>query len=177
MQPFKVTSRIARWGRFLFLPIVGYSHFPLRVSRLSLFASFLFVAGLINPVHASLRAPVELLTNSEIATAGFYQLRWNSENYTGNWQLQESQNADLENLSVLYRGPDLARVISGKPDGVYYYRVVAETTSAPRMSNIIQVTVAHHSLRNAIIFFAVGALIFLAILISILRGNRKHIQS
>lgn len=177
MQLIKVTSQIARWGRFLFLPLVGYSHSPLRVSSLSRFTHFLFVAALLNPVHASVQPSIELVTDSQTATAGFFHLQWHADNYTGDWQLQESQDADLLSYKVLYSGPDLARVISGKPDGIYYYRIVTDTTSSPHMSNIIKVTVAHHPLRNAFIFFAVGAFIFIAILISIFMGNRKNTQS
>lgn len=178
MQLFKVTNRIAHWARFLFLPVVGYSHFPLRASRLSLLIIFLFIfASLLNPAQATVQQPVELKTDSETATAGFFHLRWHLDNYTGNWQLQESQHAELQSYKVLYNGPDLARVISGKSDGIYYYRVVTDVTSAPRMSNIIKITVAHHSLNNAFIFFVIGALIFLAILISIFKGNRRNIQS
>ena len=177
MQPFKVTSRIARWGWFLFLPVVGYSHSPLRGSRLSRFTIILFAICLLNPVYASIQESVELISDSETATAGFFHLRWHADNYTGNWQLQESQDADLQTFKVLYSGPDLARVISGKPDGIYYYRIVTDTTTTPQMSNIIKVNVAHHSLSNAFIFFAVGGFIFLAILISIFAGNRKNIQA
>lgn len=176
MQLFKVTNRIAHWARFLFLPLVGYSHSPLRVSRLSFCASFLFVAALLNPVHAAIEPSIELLTDSETATAGFFHLQWRTDNYTGDWHLQESKDAHLQSFKVLYSGPDLARVISGKPDGIYYYRVVTEATSSPRMSNVIKVTVAHHPLKNAFIFFSVGAFIFIAILISIFTGNRKYIQ-
>jgi hypothetical protein len=175
LQRFKVTSRNARWGWCLFLPLVGYSHNPLRGSRRSFITSFLFTISLLNPVHASIQEPVELATDSETATAGFFHLRWHAENYTGNWQLQEAKDADLQPFEVLYSGPDTARVISGKPDGIYYYRVVTEATTAPRISNTIKVIVAHHPLSNAFIFFGVGALIFLAILISIFRGNRNNI--
>lgn len=173
----KVTSRFARWGRFLFLPVVGYSHIPLRNSSISLVAGFLFTTGLINPVQASIQHPVELSSDSEIATAGFFHLQWQSAKYHGNWHLQESSDTDLNNFKDIYSGPDLARVISGKSDGIFYYRVITDTTPSPQMSNIVKVTVAHHPLSNAFLFFGVGALIFMAILVSILQGNRNNIQS
>jgi hypothetical protein len=137
----------------------------------------LFATILFNPVHASIQQPVELATDSQISTAGFFHLQWSAHNYTGNWQLQESQDASLQTFKVIYSGPDLARVISGKSDGIYYYRVATDTTTAPRTSNVIKVTVAHHPLSNAFAFFTVGALIFLAILVSIITGNRKNIRS
>ena len=177
MQLFKVTSRIARCGRCLFLPVVGCSYLPLHRLSTSLFTLLLFATILFNPVHASIQQPVELATDSQISTAGFFHLQWSAHNYTGNWQLQESQDASLQTFKVIYSGPDLARVISGKSDGIYYYRVAADTTTTPRTSNVIKVTVAHHPLRNAFAFFTVGAFIFLAILISIITGNRKNIRS
>lgn len=173
----KVTSRIARLGRFLFLPYVGYSHIPLRDSSIPLLAGFIFAACLIKPVQASILLPIELSSDSDVATAGFFHLHWESDKYDGTWHLQESHDPDLKEYKVIYSGPDLARVISGKSDGVYYYRVVADERASQIMSNIIQVTVAHHPLTNAFLFFFVGALIFLAILISILKGNRQNIQS
>jgi hypothetical protein len=172
----KVTSRFAHWARFLFLPYVGYSHFPLRDSRILLFTILLFFTCLLNPVHASVDSPIKLTSDSEVATAGFFQLRWQS-NSPGPWQLQESENSDLKDYKVIYSGPDLARVISGKSNGIYYYQVVAIKNPVSEKSNIIKVTVAHHPLTNAFIFFIVGALIFLAILFSILKGNRTNNQS
>lgn len=177
MQQFKVTSRIARGGRCLFLPVVGCSYLPLHKLSLSLLTIFLFSASLFNPVHASFQRPVELVTDSQISTAGFFHLQWSAHNYTGNWQLQESQDESLQTFKVIYAGPDLARVISGKSDGIYYYRVATNTAAEPRMSNIIKVTVAHHPLGNAFAFFTIGAFIFLAILVSIITGNRKNTKS
>ncbi len=172
----KVTNRFAHWARFLFLPHVGYSHFPLRVSSILLLTGFVFVACLFTPVQASVPHSVSLASDTEIATAGFYQLQWESEQ-SGTWHLQESNNANLEDYKVIYTGPDLARIISGKPDGIYYYRIVTANKPAAHMSNIVKVTVAHHPLTNAFLFFIVGAFIFLAILLSILKGNRNNTQA
>ena len=176
MYLFKVTSRFARWGRFLFLPYVGYSHFPLRDSPILFLTILLFFTCLLNPVQAAVDSPIELTSDSEVATAGFFQLRWKSNSH-GPWQLHQSENSDLKDYKVIYSGPDLARVISGKSNGIYYYQVVANKNSVSEKSNIVKVTVAHHPLTNAFLFFIVGALIFLAILFSILKGNRTNIQS
>ncbi len=176
MYLFKVTSRFARWARFLFLPHVGYSHSPLRASSILLLSGFIFAACLFSPVQASVSPSVTLATDTEIATAGFFQLHWESE-HSGAWQLQESKHANLEDYKVIYTGPDLARIISGKSDGSYYYRIVAANNPAAHMSNIVTVTVAHHPLTNAFVFFIIGAFIFLAILVSILKGNRNNMQA
>jgi len=177
LRLLKVTSRIAPWGRFLFLPHVGYSQIPLRDSIILLMASFLIAACLIAPAQAMTQHPIVLSSNSKVATAGFFQLRWEPPRDNANWYLQESQDASLQNFKVIYSGPDLARVISGKSDGIYYYRVVANNNPVQQMSNIVKVTVAHHALSNAFAFFTVGAFIFLAILVSIIIGNRKNIKS
>lgn len=173
---FKVTNRFAILARFLFLPHVGYSHSPLRDPRLLLLINFFFISCLFNTVQAADDSPIELTSDSEVATAGFFQLRWQS-NSPGPWQLHESENSDLKGYKVIYSGPDLARVISGKSSGIYYYQVVANKNPVPEKSNIVKVTVAHHPLTNAFLFFIVGAFIFLAILFSIFKGNRTNIQS
>ena len=114
---------------------------------------------------------LELNSDSTIATAGYYQLNWSGNAET--FQLQESSTSDFNAYKVIYEGKDLARVISGKPDGDYYYRVKTSTSdSAPGVSNVVEVTVAHHPLQNAILFFLAGAIVFIAILVLILKGNK-----
>ena len=174
---FKVTNRFAISARFLFLPHVGYSHSPLRDSRLLLLLliNIFFISCLFNTVQASVNRTIELTSDNETATAGFFQLSWKSTS-PGPWQLQEAGNSDLKNYKVIYAGPDLARVISGKSDGIYYYRIVSNKNADQGKSNVVKVTVAHHPLTNAFIFFIVGALIFLAILFTIFKGNRDNYQ-
>ena len=166
----KVTSLITLWGRLLFLPIVRYSRFRLNGIKSSL---FIIVSSLVFSAPSVAEPDVHLTSDSAIATAGFFQLQWQSEKLTGHWQLQESKEPDLNEYKTIYTGADLARVMSGKSDGDYYYRVVLQDGAALHMSKVVKVTVAHHPLINAFIFFLIGAVVFIAILISIIKGNRQ----
>jgi hypothetical protein len=172
----KVIRRAARLGRRLFLPLVGCSYLPLHDKKSTAFVIPVLGSVLVLSVFTASAAEIQLSSDSEIATAGFYQLRWQRDGAGagGDWQLQESRQAGLQDYKVIYRGPDLARVISGKHDGDYFYRVTSADTPGKEASNIVKVTVAHHPLKNAFLFFAVGAAVFLAILVSIITGNRRH---
>ncbi|MGD8964511.1 MAG: fibronectin type III domain-containing protein, partial [Gammaproteobacteria bacterium] len=88
---------------------------------------------------------------------------------------QESRQPDFSAARVIYAGADAARVISGKPDGDWYYRVrPAGTQVTAPWSAPIRITVAHHSLGRALTFFAVGAIVFAATLGLIIHGSRQH---
>ena len=110
--------------------------------------------------------PVAIRADSQVATAGFYQLRWNAE---GEIVVQEAASPDFVSPRVVYRGSDNARVMSGKPDGDWYYR--ARTAgSGGAFGNVVQVTVRHHPVERAFAFFALGALVFLVTLAVIIKG-------
>lgn len=118
-----------------------------------------------------LSAPVQLAADSEVSTAGFFQLTWESN---GPVELQESQDPDFARAEVVYTGADTARVISGKPDGSWYYRARAAAVDGAGWSEPVKVTVRHHPLARALAFFAVGATVFTATLVLILRGTRRY---
>jgi hypothetical protein len=133
----------------------------------------LFV-GLANNVYAA----VSLESDSDIATAGYFQLHWEvSETPT---RLVESLDPAFKTSVVLYEGPDTARLISGKRNGQYFYRLEragAERTAGSQadvVSNTLQVTVKHHSLARAFTFFAIGAAVFAATLALVLFGGRSE---
>lgn len=165
----KVTSRIARWGRLLFLPLIGCSRSPLRNDKF-LFSFFISIYLLLVPT--SNVTALELSSDSETATAGFFQLTWTGT--APRYQLQESVTPGFTSFKTLYHGADLATVISGKPDGEYYYRIVIDDSKQGVQSNVVKVSVVHHSLVHAFLFFIAGAFVFTAILIVIFRGNRQQ---
>ena len=111
--------------------------------------------------------PVEIQTDTAVATAGYYQLSWS----TGATEivLQEAASPEFASPRVVYRGADDARVMSGKPDGDWYYR--ARTAGADgEFGNVVKVTVQHHPLGRAFAFFALGAVVFLSTLGVIIAG-------
>ena len=116
---------------------------------------------------------MHLQSDSNIATAGYFRLSWMLSNAaqqdaSAEWQyqLQESHDPQLAQARTIYLGADLARVVSGKSNGDYFYRIRAMRDQQPvsGWSDIVKVHVAHHSLNRAMLFFAAGAFIFLALL-------------
>ena len=108
------------------------------------------------------------MADAEVATAGYFQLRWSAEAPV---DLQESASPQFESPRSVYSGSDAARVISGKPDGDWYYRVVEANGN---FSDTIKVAVRHHPIERAIGFFTVGAVVFMATLLLIVSGARRR---
>lgn len=120
---------------------------------------------------------LELSVDNPVATAGFYRLGWawqtGTAEQTPDFQLQEANDRVFVHPVPLYRGPDLATVISGRSDGVRYYRIRALSGDGTpsEWSNVVKVETQHHPLSRALGFFAVGAIIFTITLLLILKGN------
>jgi hypothetical protein len=166
----KATSRIARWGRLLFLPCFGCSRSLLPDNKILL--PFLISTTLLLGSNSGLAATLNLSSDTEIANAGYYQLSWDGTD--GPYHLEESSTTDFSTYRTLYQGDDLATVISGKPDGVYYYRISLSNEQQIADSNVVKVTVAHHPLKTALLFFLAGAIVFVATFIMIIKGNRQQ---
>lgn len=165
---------IPRSAKDSVIPLLHPAHQAVRLLFRSITGSFL--AALVGPVAVLLALPVEtsaqspeLEANPEVATAGFYQLRWYSARPV---ELEESQEPDFSSAEIIYRGSDAARVMSGKPDGDLYYRV--RDTDDGTLSNVVKVAVRHHSLERAVAFFSLGAIVFLATLLLIATGARAR---
>lgn len=124
----------------------------------------------------SLSFAIELQANTDVATAGYYQLQWKNAANKLSVELQEADNAQFRNAESLYQGRDRARVVTGRSDGSYYYRarLVDVNGSTGAWSDIVKVQVKHHPLSRALGFFIVGAIVFLSILTAILIGNRRY---
>lgn len=111
--------------------------------------------------------------NTTTSTDGYYVLSWDisgeSSSQAQEFTLEESPSQDFSSASLIYSGPDKSRVISGKPDGSYFYRVSLSDDSAAS-SDVIAVEVAHHSIQRALFFFVLGFVVFGSILFTVLRG-------
>ena len=139
-----------------------------RVVALSLLGATLFWCGCASAL--------DLQSDTDTATAGYFRLVWQSSAPAPIYQLEESTDPAFSDPDILYRGPDTARTISGRSNGTYYYRARTVTGSnlTGNWSRPVKVTVAHHSLMKAGGFFAVGALVFLSTLGLIINGHRRH---
>ena len=129
------------------------------------------LTGLLTTGFVQAQMPVPTLSvDNEIATAGFFHLNWETE--ANSFELQEAASPDFRNTTTLYSGPDRATVISGKPDGTWHYRVRARANNKPGpWSDPLTVTVAHHNPGRALMFLALGFIVFVAIVLTILRGR------
>ncbi len=133
---------------------------------------------LVFPLPAHSSQIIDLVSDTDLSTAGYFRLSWNtstSPQQSIEYELQQSKQIDFEFAKTIYLGPDTARVISGKQNGDYYYRIrslTSDSTTTP-WSETVTVTVSHHSLQKAIAFFTAGAIVFLMTLIYIIRQKNQ----
>jgi len=152
-------------------PHADYCRAPLRTPAARTAAIALFALITLAAAPVASRAAPHIETDRELATAGYYQLHWTAA--TADVQIEVSEPGN-GSASIIYTGPDRARVVSGQTDGTRIYRVReldAATVSA--WSAPVTVTVSHHPLGRALAFFGVGAVVFLATLVLIVRGARS----
>ena len=121
---------------------------------------------------------IELHSDTVLATAGYYQLTWSWAGAPADihYSLVEISSANKNSDGhEIYDGPDLASVISGKPNGTYGYRISAfdDQHNMVAQSQQLKVIVAHHSLTRAWLIFALGALVFVVILVVVQRESAK----
>ena len=105
----------------------------------------------------------------ERSTDGGFTLAWEADEPV---QLEQASGPDYADARILYRGRDTSTVVSGLPDGEYRFRLRA--AGANEWSDVATVTVEHHSLGRAFSFFAVGAVVFLVLIGTIVRGSVRH---
>lgn len=132
----------------------------------SLVLACLLIAG---PIQAGNHAP-KLSSDHEVASAGYFQLSWEVE--AERVELQEATSPTFRNATTLYIGPDNHSVISGKPNGSWYYRVRALNAQADAWSSPVTVLVAHHELSRALMFLSLGIFVFVAIVVMIVRSEK-----
>jgi hypothetical protein len=133
--------------------------------------AFIALIFLASTPGAPLAAP-HIETDTAVATAGYYVLRWSAA--TTDVEVAEFANPGAGDPSIIYTGPDRATLISGQPDGTRIYRVREIGAGEPSAwSEPVSVTVAHHPLSRALTFFGIGAVVFLATLALIVRGARR----
>ena len=148
--------------------------------RLRLAIACIFLLSVVVLPLPALSAEVHLESSSDRATAGFFRLSWapvQIDDADGlEYQLQVSSDAEFSQPGHVYQGPDLARVISGKSDADYYYRIraIKDSETMTGWSDSIKVTVAHHPLSRAAMFFVAGAIIFVSLLVFIITHHRTQ---
>lgn len=117
---------------------------------------------------------IDLHSDTETATAGYYQLTWQQAGQP-RYQLEEAIDKTFAQTKTIYEGSDTATIVSGRANGTYYYRVRA-LTNLPNnpWSTPVTVEVKHHSLARAAFFFSLGAIVFLATLVTVVIGYQSE---
>lgn len=144
-------------------------YFQHRILLAPLFIVSLFIVNGAGLAHAQ----PQLLSDTSIATAGYFQLHWTNV-VRQPVELQQSISSDFSDAITLYQGSDNASVLSGLSDAKYYFRI--RDGSGEEWSKPINVVVKHHSLYRAWAFFILGAVMFAALLLVLIRGNRSSQQ-
>ncbi len=132
------------------------------------FLSFLMLSD--SPAQSQ-KTKIVLKSSDALSRTGHFQLSWQYDGVGDQFELQESIHKDFRRLRTIYEGPDNARAMSGLPDGSYYYRV---RVNAGDWSDFVTVTVEHYPLSTAFTFLGLGAIVFLATAVLIIRGHIKH---
>lgn len=126
----------------------------------------LLMVFLALPLHA---ASPQFDGPSEVTTdAGNTMLEWQSDAPVS---LEMSTTPDFAQTTELYTGAAHRYFLSGLENGDYYLRL---TTNQGAVSTPLLVSVAHQSLSRALLLVAIGALVTLAIVVTILRGARDE---
>ena len=117
-------------------------------------------------VPASAAAPAFSAPGPLASDTGHVLLEWEAEAPVS---LIMAGNPDFEGGTALYRGPNRSFFLSGLDTGEYHLLL---RDDAGRQSAPLVLTVERQSLTRAIWLTIIGALIALAIVVTILRGAR-----
>jgi len=118
------------------------------------------------PLHAA--APRFVQPGAITSDTGYAMIGWSADAPV---TLTMLRNDDPATARTLYSGSNSASFVSGLEDGTYtlILRDKAGLRSAP-----LELTVIHQPLARALLLVTMGALIFLAIVATILRGPRDE---
>jgi hypothetical protein len=126
----------------------------------------LLVLVWLAPMNPGIAGPV-FGSHPERDAAGFFSLDWNGAE---RFELEQASGPGYEDARIIYRGSDTSTTLSGLPDGEYRFRIREE--GAPNWADETVVEVEHHSLGRAFLFFALGAAVFLVLILAIAQGRR-----
>lgn len=113
----------------------------------------------------------ELSAEPARSSAGYFKLIWSS--FSDNaFVLEESSNAEFINSKTIQLRGTNSITLTGLENGSYYYRI---KDSNNEWSNVAHVTVEHHSIVKAFVFFSLGLFLFI-ILVYVLRLGQTNIH-
>lgn len=117
---------------------------------------------------AALAAPAFTPSGPLSTDTGYVSLEWAAP---GRVTLEQASNPQMAGARVVYAGANHALFLSGLANGTYYFTLRGEdgVASAP-----LALTVTHQSLTQALWLSAVGALVFLSVIVVVIRGARDE---
>jgi len=115
-----------------------------------------------------------LVIEPAISRDGVYELSWTA---TGDVLLEESRDSAFEDARVVYRGADHGTVLTGRRDGIYYYRLRADGRSPGAVVLTGFARVEHHSVERALVFFGIGLFVFVSTIVVVARGPEEAAPS
>ena len=128
--------------------------------------ALLYVTLLVVPIASPAAGPM-FESPPERDSAGFFRLKWSgAERY----ELEQATGPDHDNARIIYRGGDSSTTVSGLSDGSYRFRIREQ--GAQDWHDETVVVVEHHPLSRAFLFFALGAVVFLVLILAIARGRK-----
>ncbi len=135
---------------------------------------FIFSWLLFGTTVDASEGPFEISLSQTISNDGVAVLSW-PVIQQASVVVQKSQDPNFAQATTLYRGSDTASVITGLVDGEYYFRARSEYPdgSFSAWSKTLSLSVEHHSLTKATLFFALGGIVFLATVLLITFGAKR----
>lgn len=123
--------------------------------------------------------PVAFDQDGPIATSeGHATLTWSATDFDGvvpNFELEESDVPSFRESRTRYRGPDRASFVSGLPEGTTWFRVRARVDDRPGpWSEPVEIVVTYASGATLFRLLSLGAIVFLATVVTVAIGHRRH---
>lgn len=114
-------------------------------------------------------------SKSGLSRDGHLKLQWQGSDIPAGslFEVQQAETETFTDAKIIYRGPDLATFVSGLKNGNYYFRVRLQDEG---WSNVLKLTVDHHSLSLTFVLLGLGALVFLLTAGVVIYGARKAPQ-
>lgn len=137
--------------------------------------AFLLLFTLTLPFAVCAEAQFTIAAAPSLSNDGRVVVSWESPS-DGRVHIQYARDEVFTSQSTLYLGQDTASVITGLVDGDYHYRGRMERPDGTfsDWSPTVNITVEHHSLFRALSFFLLGCVVFVATLLLIILGARRH---
>ena len=152
--------------------------FPFGKLIIFVIASYIFLIH--NQTAYSQKYPVIQFKQDKwnfVSNTGYQSIKWIFPSHKEAdivYKLEQSTHKDFKQSKLIYLGTDTGSYLSGLAEGVYYFRVRAQSKNKKvlgQWSSPLKLTVKYQSMTLAWSLFVIGAIIFLAITFVIIRGS------